>query len=213
MATPDHYCFCELAPLYALDMVTSEERLWVEQQLQDCPELEAEILGYQIAAAAIPYSAPPEPLSDNLKAQLWERLDLSESEPDLPLDLPEPEVEIPSTVPAFLTVRSQELRWRSQGIPGVTVAKLHTDRVLRQIVGLLRAEPGTYYPHHRHTSVEEIYMLSGDLVIGDQVYGVGDYIRSYPDSTHTPYTHSGCMFFFRTSMDDDYSEPELVGAM
>ena len=49
-------------------------------------------------------------------------------------------------------------------------------------------------------------LLEGDLVIGEEVFGAGDYIRSLSDSGHAPYTEGGCRFFFHTSLDDEYPE-------
>jgi anti-sigma factor ChrR (cupin superfamily) len=61
------------------------------------------------------------------------------------------------------------------------------------------------YPGHRHGGTEEIYMLSGDLVLEGITYYGGDYIRSAPGSTHgEAYSKGGCMFFFRSSLDDEY---------
>jgi hypothetical protein len=49
--------------------------------------------------------------------------------------------------------------------------------------------------------------MSGDLRIGTQVYGPRDYIRSEPDSVHASHnSQDGYMFFFNTSMHDDYLE-------
>ncbi|MGI0484227.1 cupin domain-containing protein [Pantanalinema rosaneae CENA516] len=89
------------------------------------------------------------------------------------------------------------------------MAIVHRDEVKRELAGFLRAEPGVRYPFHRHAAIEEIFMLEGDLVVGDEVYGAGDYIRSHPGSSHAPYTNGGCRFFFHTSIDDEY--PELTG--
>jgi ChrR Cupin-like domain len=198
----DSYCFCELAPLYALDMLSEAERRWVEQQVEECPEIAAELSDYQSAAMMLPYEAPPILLSGKLKTQLFERLGLEEPAP--------PPIPATPTVPAFLGVRSQDLKWKPHKTPGVTMAIMHIDRVERVMVGVLRAEAGVYYPMHRHAAVEELYMLSGDLICDNEVYGAGDYIRSHPGSAHAPHTTQGCMFYFRTSMDDEYSELELV---
>ncbi len=201
----DSYCFCELAPLYALDMLSKAERLWVEQHVEECPELAAELSDYQASAMILPYEAPSMPMSGKLKTQLFDRLglELTESPPKTPA---------PPALPHFLTVRSQDLEWMPHTTPGVSIAIIHTDPIQREIVGVFRAEPGICYPMHRHAAVEELYMLSGDLTVGDEVYGEGDYIRSHPGSVHDPYTTHGCMFFFRTSTDDEYSEFELVNA-
>ncbi|NER79093.1 MAG: anti-sigma factor, partial [Leptolyngbya sp. SIO1D8] len=112
---------------------------------------------------------------------------------------------VPSPSVPLQVVRSQDLDWQPDTVPGVQIAIVHQDERKREIIGFLRAEPGVHYPMHRHAAVEEIYMQEGELVIGDEVYKAGDYIRARPGSKHAPYTISGCQFFFRTSMDDDYS--------
>jgi quercetin dioxygenase-like cupin family protein len=192
---PESYCFCELAPLYALDLLEEPERQWVEQQVLECPDLEVELQEYLQATAAIPYSLPLLPVAPDLKERLFDRLGLEtpEASPIEPDDLADRTI-----------VRSQELQWRPHSVPGVKVAIVHRDEQKREVTGLLQAEPGVHYPFHHHATVEEIYMLEGDLIIGAQSYGAGDYIRSHTGSSHAPYTQGGCKFFFRTSMDDEY---------
>lgn len=193
--TNENNCFCELAPLYALDLLSQQEKDWVEQQVADCPELAEELAAYGVAVTALPYSEPPMAVASDLKNRLFDRLGLEPAEPVLE-SAPSP----------FWAVRSQDLNWQPHPTPGVLVAIVHTDQVKREIVGFLKAEPGVRYPYHRHAAIEEIFMLEGDLVIGNQTFGAGDYIRSLPGSGHDPYTQSGCQFFFHTSMDDEYPQ-------
>jgi anti-sigma factor ChrR (cupin superfamily) len=201
----ERYCFCELAPLYALDLLNQTERAWVEQQLLDCPELGEELAQYETAVTAIPYGV--ELVPDNtsaIKGKLFDRLNLK-----LPADKPAviPVTEPISTFVPFMAMRSGELNWRSGRVPKVEVAILHLDRERRERIGLLRAEPGMEYPPHTHGGTEEIYMLSGDLVLEGVTYYAGDYIRSALGSQHAPaYSHTGCMFFFRSSLEDEYPE-------
>lgn len=193
----EHNCFCELAPLYALDLLNEQEKAWVEQQVAECPDLAEELSGYQSAVTALPYSVPALSMAEDLKERLLTGLNL-----EVPSSDP-----IPAPVsPAYVAIRSQDLNWQPHPIPGVMVAIVHRDEVKREIVGFLRAEPGVRYPWHRHAAIEEIFMLEGDLVIEDEVYGAGDYIRSSSGSSHAPYTNYGCRFFFHTSIDDEYPE-------
>jgi hypothetical protein len=76
--------FHELAPLYALDLLDLEERLWVNAQLGDCPDLAQELANYQIAVGLMSYSAPTVPMSDDLKDRLFDRLNLD----SVPMPLP-----------------------------------------------------------------------------------------------------------------------------
>jgi quercetin dioxygenase-like cupin family protein len=200
--TTNHHCFCDLAPLYVLDLLTAEERDWVEAQAATDVDLAAELAELQEAATAIPYGLPTPPIAENLQDRLFERLGLP------PLDASALE---PPLLPAnFGVIRAQDLQWQPQITPGIEIAWLHTDLIKRERVGVLRAGPGVRYPLHRHAGVEELYMLSGDLQDGEMVYGPGDYIRSQPGTAHAPYTEQGCMFFFHASIDDEY--PERVAA-
>jgi ChrR Cupin-like domain len=197
--TVKNYCFCELAPLYVLGLLSEPEQDWLEQQLAECPELTEELAQYELAVAAIPYTAPVMPMAVDLKDRLFDRLKL-EPQQSQPKDTPT----LKTISSAFLTVRSQDIQWQPHSVAGVEIAIFYTNLIKREIVGLFRAEAGMLYPIHRHSGIEEIYMLSGDLVIEDEVYGPGDYIHSQPESVHGPHTISGCTFFFRTSMDDEF---------
>jgi hypothetical protein len=197
--TAAHYCFCDLAPLYVLDLLDENERDWVEQQIMETPELAEELAQYQAAAMALPYSAEPVDLSKDLKGRLFNTLGLAP---------PEDELSSPETAPdnSFLSVRFQNIEWQVHPVPGVEISIFHTDPIARRISGVLKAAPGMEYPPHRHGGVEEIYMISGDLRVGTEIYGAGDYIRSNSGSVHAPRSQDGCMFFFNSSMNDDYLE-------
>ncbi len=68
--------FHELAPLYALDLLDVEERLWVKAQLGDCPDLAQSLANYQAAVELMSYSAPTVTMAADLKDRLFERLNL-----------------------------------------------------------------------------------------------------------------------------------------
>ncbi|MBF2064501.1 MAG: cupin domain-containing protein [Calothrix sp. C42_A2020_038] len=196
----ENYCFCELAPLYVLDLLSDSKRLWVEQQLQEFPELAEELAYYYTAATAIPYGVPVVAMATDLKDRLFALLELAPVESHQPINQNQSE----NVQRSLTAVRAQDIQWQPHLVPGVEIAILHTDNVKREVVGILRAQKGVHYPLHRHAIGEEIYMLEGDLIIGSEVYGTFDYIRSTPGSSHAPYTKGGCMFLFRTSMDDEY---------
>jgi anti-sigma factor ChrR (cupin superfamily) len=191
--------FCELAPLYVLDVLDPKKRHLVEAYLAQFPECEAELEHFREAAAAMSYDAPELPLPDNLKTRLFEQIADQTVVQNHQSVTP---AKIAAPLPLY-TVRAANLQWQPYRVPGVTIAKLYEDPIRREIVCLFRAEAGVYYPSHRHASAEEIFMLEGDLVVDGQVYGVGDYIRSAPGSIHGPHTETGCMFFIRTSLDNE----------
>jgi len=67
-------CFCELAPLYALNLLDDDERHWVEAQALENPELAAELAEHQLTVNALPYGTPTVPMAADLKARLFQRL-------------------------------------------------------------------------------------------------------------------------------------------
>lgn len=77
-------CFCELAPLYALDLLTEAERAWVEQQAAASPELQAELAELQATVGAISYSIPVVPVPPDLKSRLFERINESAPAAEIP---------------------------------------------------------------------------------------------------------------------------------
>ena len=208
----EHRCFCELAPLYALDLLDLEERLWVEAQILECPDLADELAGYQAAVGVIPYSAPLVPMAADLKDRLFDRIaapvddllgaDLVDTSL---IPLPANQSAAPSE-PSVVAIRPQELEWHPYQTEGVEVAILYLDPVNRMCSAIVKAADGIVYPLHQHQGIEEIYMLEGELEIGGEVYLAGDYIRSYPNSIHPPATTKGCKFLIRTSLDDCYDE-------
>lgn len=194
----ENLCFCELAPLYALDLLDRAEATWVEQQVTQCPDLAEELAAYQDTVAALSYSVPDRPIAENLKQRLFDHLELGDCSV-----ASEVQQIVPSMPHHLFAARSQDLQWRPHSVPGITIAIAYTDPVKREMVGFLRAEAGVHYPFHRHRAIEQILILEGDLVIDDQIYQAGDYIRSSAGSSHAPYTLQGCYLLFHTALGDN----------
>ena len=213
----DHRCFCDLAPLYALDLLDLEERLWVEAQILECPDLADELASYQSAVAVIPYSAAIVPMAADLKQRLFDRIAATGDEllGTNPTDTSSnPQLASQSAAPSEPTVvvRSADLEWHPYQTEGVEVAILFLDPVTRMCTAIVKAADGIIYPLHQHRGIEEIYMLEGELEIDGQVYVAGDYIRSYPNSIHPPATTKGCKFSIRACIDDCYDQSLKTGS-
>ena len=164
----DHRCFCELAPLYALDLLDLEERLWVEAQVLECPDLAEELAGYQTAVGTIPYTAPIVPMAAEIKDRLFNRLGLDPVE-----SVPKPS---PALIPdpKMFAIKAENMQWKPHRMEGVEVVVLFIDEINRMRNLLVKAAAGVTYPLHQHHGIEEIYMLEGELVINDEVYLAGD---------------------------------------
>ncbi|MEG3846903.1 cupin domain-containing protein [Microcoleus sp. herbarium19] len=200
--TPDEE-FNLLAALQALDTIDESESRALAEKLQESPELQSELDAFQTAVSAIAYTAPLVAVAPDLKNRLFQRIAELDSTPALEVSSEQvSELSSNSNPPHFIR-RSQEVKWKSFGVPGISIGRLFADKEKREITCLLRLEPGIQFPLHRHRGVEEIFMLEGDLVVEGEVCYQGDYIRSLPGSTHAPITQGGCLLLVRSSIDNE----------
>ena len=99
--------------------------------------------------------------------------------------------------------RAGQGSWEDTGLNGVQVQRLFIDPPRNQMTMLVRMEAGSSYPQHIHDGPEECYVLQGDLRVGDEVLGRGDYQRAAPGSRHgIQSTENGCLLFIVSSLTD-----------
>lgn len=93
--------------------------------------------------------------------------------------------------------------WSRTGIPGLEVRELSTDLELECVTMIVRMAPGARYPAHQHGGPEECLVLEGDLQIGPESMGAGDFQRMATGSKHVEqWTEGGCLLFLRSSTRD-----------
>jgi putative transcriptional regulator len=86
---------------------------------------------------------------------------------------------------------------------GITCKLLSTDVEVDRVTMLVRLAPGASYPPHRHASVEELYLLEGELWIDDRRLSPGDYNRAEQGtSDQRVWSSTGCMCLLITSPSD-----------
>jgi anti-sigma factor ChrR (cupin superfamily) len=61
---------------------------------------------------------------------------------------------------------------------------LAIDRARDLVTMLLKGEPGTRYPAHRHSGPEECYVISGSLNVEGRVLRAGDFHHAEGGSDH-----------------------------
>ncbi len=104
----------------------------------------------------------------------------------------------------LLVQRSREGIWEKTGVDGVEVKQLYVDHKRDYVTMLVRMQPGSAYPSHRHGGFEECYVISGDLVVGDLVMTAGDYQRAEGGSVHVMQsTREGCLLYIVSSQHDE----------
>jgi DNA-directed RNA polymerase specialized sigma24 family protein len=68
---------------------------------------------------------------------------------------------------------------------------------------LVRLDPGTDYPGHKHAGIEELHLLHGIIRVDDRTLHPGDFIHSEAGSVdHRVWSETGCTCFLLTSTKD-----------
>jgi len=97
--------------------------------------------------------------------------------------------------------RGREAEWRPLDEPGVTGIHIKTlmwdDEQKRSPTMLLKFDPGARYPVHDHPDGEEIYVLEGDIRLGNDHLHAGDYLYTAPGNIHAVRTDGGCVVLLR----------------
>lgn len=97
----------------------------------------------------------------------------------------------------LIVVRQSEGEWRPL-LRGVTKKTLFINRSEAVETFLLRLEPGASLPAHGHRSTEECLVLEGEIKIGEDRFGVGDFQVALPDVPHLPIlSETGATLFIR----------------
>jgi putative transcriptional regulator len=192
----------ELAALQALGALEGDDARELASLLADCDCLRNEIAAFNDVAAALaqalPATARPSP---ELKEKILRRIDAG-------ADAERRLAELSRTLPprsagySFLA-QAEAGEWQSLPVPGAFYKLLSIDRDRRLAVALGKLAPGARYPAHRHLGPEDVYMLSGDLHIGDQVLHAGDYHHAEAGTSHpVNYSEHGCTLLIVMSTEN-----------
>ena len=201
----------EFAALYALGTLARDEASAYEQHVEEgCAVCQAELREIEATTGHLGSLATPEAPPPSLRHQLLERVGLDEA-----ARTAGPQIwkrwEEAGTVPetsagesSFRSVRATEGSWEDTGIPGIVVRRLHLDPEREKVTMMVRMNPGAAYLPHRHRSVEECFVLAGDLHVGDEVLHAGDYQRAEAGSIHgVQSTEDGCTLLIMSSTRDE----------
>ena len=90
-----------------------------------------------------------------------------------------------------------------EAAPGIHVKILARDTQNDRVSMLVRLDPGTDYPGHRHAGTEELHLLHGMLKVDERTLYPGDFIHSEPGSLdRRVWSETGCTCFLLTSTED-----------
>jgi quercetin dioxygenase-like cupin family protein len=200
------------AALHALRALDAEAARKFETRVDDDKALEAELLAMRKVADELAPLAPavaPEP------ALLGRVLDAVRAAPASRTPAVTPFTEVvnevtqngPRRAGHLGFVFGDEAEFKPLKLPGISARTLHRDEAAGFATVMVRMQPGTSYPAHRHGDDEECYVLEGDLEVGEQVMHAGDYQVARRGSVHpVQRTRGGCLLLLRSSLHDELLE-------
>ncbi len=197
---------CEWAALAALGALNPEESAAYQEHLADgCLVCEGDVRSFEEAAGQLGFAAAAAAPSADLRARLLQRIQAETEQPGANAEPARgPERAILFDEGGLLIARSTEMDWEAAPLPGISSRVLFNDPKRQYTTQLVRMEPNTTYPSHRHSEVEELYLLEGDLLVEGQTMRPGDYCRAEPDSIHGQVgTKSGALFLVLSSQQDE----------
>jgi anti-sigma factor ChrR (cupin superfamily) len=178
----------ELVSFYVLGALDAADRAAFERHLESgCGRCEAELRIFREVAAHIGAGASTKP-PESLRQQVLDKVQTSPRTPGVVL-----------SQPGLLIRCSAEMPWEVLA-PGVVFKPLFADQTRSYLTALVRMDPGASYPSHRHSDVEELFILSGDLLVEGETMRAGDYCRAETGTVHgTTSTQAGCLFLLGAS--------------
>jgi anti-sigma factor ChrR (cupin superfamily) len=188
------------AVLFTLGLLEPEQaRLFAEHLAEGCEVCEKDVRAFEAAAATLPLlltEAKPRPrvrelLMERIRSgdksrQVWKQWQAA-----------------PSQGAPVHVVYAREGGWQPVSA-GVAAKQLYVDVRQDSVTMLVRMEPGSTYPSHRHGSPEQCLVLEGDLRVGDLVLHAGDFQCAAQDSIHDiTRTVEGCLLLIVSSQHDE----------
>ena len=180
------HAMTDVAALYALGALSQQEARSFEQHLQGgCAECEAELESFANTVAALGFSASDEQPPDRVRSALLARM--ARHGPS------EIEAAVKTTAD-IVSVRASDGEWHEVQ-KGVSFKRLYVDTNTGIATTLVRMQPGTALPIHRHLGVEQVFVIEGDCNIAGHGLVAGDYHRADAGTTHeTTCTVEGTLF-------------------
>lgn len=90
-------------------------------------------------------------------------------------------------------VNPAAMAWKPSQFEGIDIKVLYEDKARGEMTCLLRWQPGTTLPFHKHPEIEQSYVIAGSFSDHDGIARAGEYVWRKPDSMHETHSAEGCI--------------------
>ncbi len=185
----------DLASLYVLGALTADEQTAFEAEFRGNDELRELVFKLQRTAGWVAKSVPQIPPPSELKKKIIDRIAPARTNSPSPL--------VPLLAGLRFHEAASESGWKALPVSGafIKLLSLETERGYAVLLG--KIEAGVRYPAHQNAGPEDIYILSGDLMVGDRKLVAGDFHHADKGSQHeVNYSENGCTLLAVLTTDD-----------
>ncbi len=184
----------ERAALHALGALDGAEHVAFERLLEDegaaAQTARTDLASFQRVASKIGAVVPPVTPPAALKAKLMARIQHERQG-------------TPESPEGFTFIRSAEGTW-VEPLPGMKIKVLYVDPTTQRTTAICKFAPGYRLAPHRHTQMEELFVLEGGCVCEGVALFPGDYHRSDANSVHgETSTDDGCTLLLMFSPNNE----------
>jgi quercetin dioxygenase-like cupin family protein len=190
------------ATLYVLGALGADEQRAFEAELRVDAELRELVRSLQRAANLLAMTAPQIVPPAELKKKIFDRI---ESVTDKGKHAIQDQGFPSAAKPCFVFHGADEAKgWKELPVRGAWIKLLSLEKDRNYAILLGKLEAGVRYPAHTHPSAEELYILTGDLHIGDRTLGPGDFHHADAGTAHgVNYSVEGCTLLAVLPADHD----------
>jgi anti-sigma factor ChrR (cupin superfamily) len=185
----------EQASLYAIGALGDAEARAFEAEFRSNAELRELVHSLQRASDLVAMSSPSITPPLSLRDKVLRRIDAGQKPAST------------STSPILEGLRfldsASAKDWKALPVPGAYIKLLSLEKDRGYAVLLGKLDPGVRYPAHINAGSEDIFILTGDLVVGDRKMVAGDYHHADKGSQHeVNYSVGGCTLLAVLTTDD-----------
>ncbi len=98
-----------------------------------------------------------------------------------------------ATIGASTYVKPQEMAWAVTQFPGISIKVLYEDKSKGEMTCLLKWAPGASLPMHKHSELEQSYVVEGSFSDHDGTCRAGEYVWRKAGSFHETHSAEGAV--------------------
>lgn len=117
------------------------------------------------------------------------------------------------TRPHHTVIRAQDRPWRKGIFPMSEYQPLWADPTTGRQIFLARFGPGGSIPCHDHPGREFAYVLEGEMEVGGERLGPGDFLTAGPGETHDVKVKEGVVFLIMIDAPIEEVSPDTPGCV